>query len=85
MRVKVGDKWYDGKEEPVMVELTDSDKENIANMAEDATKYCNYPDWMVMCDPDCLIRGELNFSEDGKILGTRINCCLCWSEAIPYL
>jgi len=41
-----------------------------------AIEYCNYPDWMVMCDPDCLIRGELNFSEEGKILGTRINCCL---------
>jgi len=40
-----------------------------------AIEYCNYPDWMVMCDPDCLIRGELNFSEEGKILGTRINCC----------
>ena len=41
-----------------------------------AIEYCNYPDWMVMCDPDCLIRGKLNFSDDGKILGSRINCCL---------
>lgn len=41
-----------------------------------AIEYCNYPDWMVMCDPDCLIRGKLNFSDKGKILGTRINCCL---------
>lgn len=41
-----------------------------------AIEYCNYPDWMVMCDPDCLIRGQLNFSDDGKILGSRINCCL---------
>jgi len=41
-----------------------------------AIEYCNYPDWVVMCDPDCLIRGKLNFSDEGKILGTRINCCL---------
>lgn len=41
-----------------------------------AIEYCNYPDWMVMCDPDCLIRGRLNFPDDGKILGSRINCCL---------
>jgi len=41
-----------------------------------AIEYCNYPDWMVMCDPDCLIRGQLNFPDDGKILGSRINCCL---------
>ena len=39
-------------------------------------EYCNYPDWMVMCDPDCLIRGKLNFPENAKILGSRINCCL---------
>lgn len=39
-------------------------------------EYCNYPDWMVMCDPDCLIRGKLNFPENAKILGSRVNCCL---------
>lgn len=41
-----------------------------------AIEYCQYPDWMVMCDPDCLIRGQLNFPEYAKILGTRLNCCL---------
>ena len=40
-----------------------------------AIEYCGNPDWMVMCDPDCLIRGQLSFPEEGKILGTRINCC----------
>jgi hypothetical protein len=43
---------------------------------ERAIKYCNYPDWMVMCDPDCLIRGELSFPDDAKLLGQRVNCCL---------
>tara|TARA_X000001382_G_scaffold34859_1_gene22960 strand:+ start:257 stop:1015 length:759 start_codon:yes stop_codon:yes gene_type:complete len=42
----------------------------------DAIEYCGNPDWMVMCDPDCLIRGQLNFPEEGKILGSRFNCCL---------
>jgi len=43
MKVKVGGKIYDGEEEPVMVILSDMDKENIASMAPDATKYCAYP------------------------------------------
>lgn len=41
-----------------------------------AIEYCGNPDWMVMCDPDCLIRDQLSFPEEGKILGSRINCCL---------
>lgn len=41
-----------------------------------AIEYCNYPDWMIMCDPDCLIRGKLSFPSDAKLLGSKINCCL---------
>lgn len=48
----------------------------ILDRVSRAIEYCGNPDWMVMCDPDCLIRGQLNFSDDGKILGSRINCCL---------
>jgi len=44
MRVKIGDKWFDGNEQPVMVELTDSDKQNIANMLPHCTKYAMFPD-----------------------------------------
>jgi len=44
MRVKVGDKVYDGAEQPVMVILTDQDKENIANMLPHCTRYCMFPD-----------------------------------------
>ena len=43
MKVKVGKKVYDGEKEPVMVILTEQDKENIANMLPDAKKYCVYP------------------------------------------
>ena len=43
MKVKVGDKIYDGEKEPVMVILNKGEKEQIANMAPEATKYCVYP------------------------------------------
>jgi len=43
MKVKVGNKIYDGEKEPVMVILSKGEKEQIANMAPDATKYCVYP------------------------------------------
>ena len=43
MKVKVGNRIYDGENEPVMVILSKDDRENIANMLPDATKYCSYP------------------------------------------
>jgi hypothetical protein len=46
MKVKIGDTVYDGAEEPVMVILSPEDKQNIASMLPDATKYCSYPDSM---------------------------------------
>lgn len=44
MRVKVGEKIYDGKEEPVMVILSKEDKDNIVGMPPELTKYAAYPD-----------------------------------------
>jgi hypothetical protein len=44
MKVKVGDRVYDAKDQPVMVILEPQDKINIAAMPEDKTKYCGYPD-----------------------------------------
>lgn len=43
MKVKVGDIIYNDSEFPIMVILTNDDKENIANMNLDATKYCAFP------------------------------------------
>lgn len=43
MKVKVGDKIYDGADEPVMIILTAVDKQNIVNMLPDDAKYCVYP------------------------------------------
>jgi len=48
----------------------------VLDRIERAIEYCNYPDWMVMCDPDCLIRGKLSFPDRAKLLGQRVNCCL---------
>ena len=42
MKVKVGNKIYDGGKEPVMVILNEGEKEQIANM-RDSKKYCVYP------------------------------------------
>lgn len=43
MRVKIGDTWYDSKEEAICIEFDDKDKENIANMAPSARKYGVFP------------------------------------------
>lgn len=44
MKVKIGNKIYDAAKQPIMVILSEKDKENIANMIDSATKYCGYPD-----------------------------------------
>ena len=43
MKVKVGDEVYDGTEVPVMVILTDQDKERIRDMPPACTKYALFP------------------------------------------
>ncbi len=43
MKIKVGNKIYDGDKEPVMVILSDLEKQQIAQMAPDATMFCSYP------------------------------------------
>ena len=44
MQIKIGNRIYDGNDEPVMVILSNADKKNIANMLPRATKYCCHPD-----------------------------------------
>jgi len=46
MKVKVVDRIYDGTKVPIMVILTEKDKENIKRMLPSATKYCMYPETM---------------------------------------
>ena len=59
MKVKVGNKIYDGEKEIIMVILTDKDKENIANMHPKATKYCQYPKDIVSKDEASDWMGEV--------------------------
>lgn len=46
MKIKIGNKIYSGKDQPIMVILTKQDKQNIENMLPNATKYCEFPDNM---------------------------------------
>lgn len=46
MKIKIGDNWYECRpEQPIMVELTETDKRNIANMHPDATRYAIFDDY----------------------------------------
>jgi hypothetical protein len=44
MLVKVGKKFFDSHDIPIMIILTDEEKELIANMTPSASKFCSYPD-----------------------------------------
>ncbi len=44
VKVKIGDKYYDSDEQPIMVILSDKDKENITDMLPECTKYARFPD-----------------------------------------
>lgn len=52
MKVKIGNKIYDGRKEPVMVILSKGERKQIANMPSDATKYCVYPSSKEWIDGD---------------------------------
>lgn len=43
---------------------------------KDAIQYCQYPEYMLIMEPDVLVRGELNINNDAHLLGSRINCGL---------
>ncbi len=43
MKVKVGNKVYDGEKEPVMVIFNAEERQQIAEMHPECKKYCVYP------------------------------------------
>lgn len=43
MQVKIGNKIYNSDKQPIMVILTDKEKDLIANMTKEAHKFCSYP------------------------------------------
>ncbi|MBB3910847.1 hypothetical protein [Sphingomonas desiccabilis] len=45
MRIKIADTWHEVKlGTPIMIELSQADRRNIANMAPTATKYACFAD-----------------------------------------
>jgi len=65
MIVKIGDKYYHSTDEPILLILSNKEKQHIVNMAKDKNKYLslpsdysinkakeileNVPDWMLKC------------------------------------
>lgn len=43
MKVKIGETIYDANETPIMIICTHAERQQIGAMAEEATKYCQYP------------------------------------------
>ena len=43
MKVKIGNRIYSSEEQPIMLILSDEEKQNIGNMPPDANRYCSYP------------------------------------------
>ncbi|GAH07916.1 unnamed protein product [marine sediment metagenome] len=58
MKVHVDGEMYDSECQPISVVLSQKDKENISNMAPDATEYCSYPDDMNAKDIERWMREE---------------------------
>lgn len=44
MKVKVGGTFFDSSVTPVMVVLSQEDKDNISNMSPEASRYASFPD-----------------------------------------
>jgi len=44
MKVKIGKTIYDSEETPIMVILSQEDKDNILNMHPEMFKYCSFPE-----------------------------------------
>lgn len=68
MKVNVKGVWYDAELEPLAIELSDSDKNNIANMDKEANKYICFPD--ILSWPE--VKRQLNIS--GKCYKTGKEC-----------
>ena len=43
MEVKISSKIYNSDKQPIMLILSDAEKELISNMAVEAHKFCGYP------------------------------------------
>lgn len=43
MKVKISNTVFDSEDEPIMLILSKTDRENIAQMDDAATMYCSFP------------------------------------------
>jgi len=44
MIVKIDSTYYNSTEQPILLILSESEKEHITNMSNDNKKYCSFPD-----------------------------------------
>jgi len=44
VKIKVGDKFYDSQDGPIMIILSQKEKDQVAGMLPRCTKYAQYPD-----------------------------------------
>ena len=59
MKVKIGNTVYSGEDQPIMVILTEEDKENIGRMSPNATMYAEAPDGTAAEEIDEWMRAEV--------------------------
>ena len=69
MRIKIGDQIFDGSDQPIMVVLDETDRKNIANMPESATRYCLHPPMMDQKELDAWMNnpGQIARVIEGKL------------------
>lgn len=60
MRVKIGNRIYDAREEPILIVLSQEEKEQISNMHPDATRYMQYPKSYFNTDEEALRWGDIS-------------------------
>lgn len=63
MKVNINGIWYDAEKMPIQIQLSKSDKNNIANMHEDKFNYICFPDKMKWEDVEKKL--SINNSIDG--------------------
>ena len=59
---------------PEHQEATKKEMAKTLERVEKGIEVCGNPEWICMTEPDVLIRGILTYPENGKLLGSRINC-----------
>jgi hypothetical protein len=55
------------------------------NRLERGIKFCQNPEWICMTEPDVLIRDKMSYPENGKLLGSRINCGWRTTKALEQI